>query len=74
MCMSAPPQVTRIARLMVTQLGLGSNLGQVAWSQSGGNTFLGNQMAQPSDFSMHTADLIDNEVGGRIGCLSLLWV
>jgi hypothetical protein len=35
---------------------------QVAWSQGGGNTFLGQQMAQPSDFSAHTADLIDNEV------------
>lgn len=55
-------QVTRIARLMVTQLGFCKNLGQVAWSQGGGNTFLGNQMAQPSDFSMQTADLIDREV------------
>lgn len=55
-------QVTRIARLMVTQLGFVKDLGQVAWSQSGGNTFLGGQMAQPSDFSMETADKIDNEV------------
>ncbi len=49
---------------MVTQLGFADRdrLGQVAWSSSGGNTFLGSQMAQPSDFSMQTADLIDNEV------------
>lgn len=45
-------QVSRTARLMVTQLGFCKDLGQVAWSQGGGNSFLGNQMAQPSDFSM----------------------
>ncbi|GAX84001.1 hypothetical protein CEUSTIGMA_g11426.t1 [Chlamydomonas eustigma] len=55
-------QVTRIARLMVTQLGFCKNLGQVAWSSGGGNTFLGGSMAQPSDFSMQTADEIDREV------------
>ncbi|KAJ9505686.1 hypothetical protein QJQ45_022439 [Haematococcus lacustris] len=63
-------QVTRIARLMVTQLGFGDKerLGQVAWSQGGGNTFLGGQMAQPSDFSMSTADKIDNEVKQLVEC------
>ena len=45
-------QVTRIARLMVTQLGFCKNLGQVAWSSGGGQSFLGGSMAQPSDFSM----------------------
>lgn len=56
-------QVTRIARLMVTQLGLSKRLGQVAWSSSGGAQFLGAQAAQPADFSQATADEIDNEVG-----------
>ena len=55
-------QVTRIARLMVTQLGLSKKLGQVAWAQSGGGQFLGASIAQPSDFSQKTADEIDNEV------------
>jgi cell division protease FtsH len=55
-------QVTRTARLMVTQLGFSKKLGQVAWSSSGGNTFLGGSMAQPSDFSMATADEVDAEV------------
>lgn len=54
-------QVTRTARLMVTQLGFSKVLGQVAWS-SGGQTFLGGSMAQPSDFSSQTADEIDAEV------------
>ncbi len=56
-------QVTRIARLMVTQLGLSKRLGQVAWSSNGGAQFLGAQAAQPADFSQATADEIDNEVG-----------
>jgi cell division protease FtsH len=55
-------QVTRTARLMVTQLGFSKKLGQVAWSSSGGSQFLGGSMAQPSDFSMKTADDVDAEV------------
>ena len=47
---------------MVTQLGFSKALGQVAWSSQSGNTFLGGQMAQPSDYSMETADMIDSEV------------
>lgn len=47
---------------MVTQLGFSKKLGQVAWSSSGGNSFLGGSMAQPSDFSMKTADEVDAEV------------
>jgi cell division protease FtsH len=44
-------QVTRTARLMVTQLGFSKKLGQIAWSSGGGQSFLGQSMAQPSDFS-----------------------
>ncbi|GBF98640.1 cell division protease [Raphidocelis subcapitata] len=55
-------QVSRTARLMVTQLGFSKNLGQVAWSSGGGQSFLGGSMAQPSDFSSQTADEIDQEV------------
>eukprot|EP00798_Chlamydomonas_sp_ICE-L_P010461 gene10461-8418_t len=55
-------QVSRTARLMVTQLGFCKELGQVCWSQGGGNTFLGGSAGQPSDFSSATADTIDAEV------------
>jgi cell division protease FtsH len=55
-------QVTRTARLMVTQLGFSKRLGQIAWSSGGGQSFLGQSMAQPSDFSSQTADEIDAEV------------
>ncbi len=57
-----PLQVSRTARLMVTQLGFVKSLGQVAWSSGGGQSFLGQQMGQPSDFSAETADQIDREV------------
>jgi cell division protease FtsH len=55
-------QVSRVARMMVSQMGFSKQLGQVAWSQSGGNSFLGAQMAQPADCSASTADTIDKEV------------
>lgn len=47
---------------MITSLGFSKKLGQVAWQQSSGPAFLGNQMAQPLDYSMQTADTIDGEV------------
>mmetsp|Transcript_29880 Transcript_29880/g.76651 ORF Transcript_29880/g.76651 Transcript_29880/m.76651 type:complete len:716 (+) Transcript_29880:100-2247(+) len=55
-------QVTRTAKMMVSQMGFSDELGQVCWSQSSGNSFLGQQMGTGSDFSMETADKIDREV------------
>jgi hypothetical protein len=55
-------QVSRVARMMVSQMGFSKKLGQVAWSSSGGSQFLGAQMAQPSDCSGATQDVIDGEV------------
>ena len=55
-------QVSRVARMMVSQMGFSKKLGQVAWSQSGGSQFLGAQMAQPAECSAATADTIDEEV------------
>ena len=55
-------QVARIAKMMVTQMGMSEKLGQVAWANSGGPSFLGAQMGQSSDCSMATTDLIDSEV------------
>jgi hypothetical protein len=48
--------------MMVSQMGFSKKLGQVAWSSQGGNSFLGAQMAQPSDCSGDTQDAIDAEV------------
>ena len=55
-------QVSRVARMMISQMGFSKELGQVAWSQSGGSSFLGAQMAQPADCSAATTDMIDREV------------
>ncbi|GAB4823615.1 hypothetical protein N2152v2_010661 [Parachlorella kessleri] len=55
-------QVSRVARMMVSQMGFSKKLGQVAWSSGGGSQFLGAQMAQPSDCSGATQDIIDQEV------------
>lgn len=55
-------QVSRVARMMISQMGFSKQLGQVAWSSGGGNSFLGAQMAQPADCSAATTDMIDREV------------
>lgn len=57
-------QVSRIARLMVTQLGFCPELGQVSWSGGGGG-MMASQMGQQPETSMATADKIDNEVRGE---------
>jgi cell division protease FtsH len=55
-------QVSRVARMMVSQMGFSKKLGQVAWSGGGGNQFLGAQAAQPADCSAATSDTIDSEI------------
>jgi hypothetical protein len=56
-------QATHVCCHIVTYLKHSVDLfPQVAWSSSGGNSFLGGSMAQPSDFSMKTADEVDAEV------------
>lgn len=54
--------MSRTAKAMVTQMGMSKKLGQVAWTSSGGPSFLGQSMGQPSDCSGDTADEIDAEV------------
>ena len=54
-------QVSRTAKMMITQGGFSKRLGQIAWAGNQ-NTFLGQQMGQPSDCSGETSDEIDQEV------------
>lgn len=56
------PQVARVAKMMITQMGMSERLGQVAWSQQGGQSFVGQQMGQPADCSDATYDIIDDEI------------
>jgi cell division protease FtsH len=55
-------QVSRTAKMMITQGGFSKKLGQVAWTGSSQQSFVGQQMGQPSDCSGETADEIDQEV------------
>lgn len=55
-------QATNIARHMVTEYGMSSDLGPVAWGGSDNEPFLGRSMAKPKTYSEETARRIDNEV------------
>ena len=55
-------QVTRIAKMMVSQMGFVKRLGPVSWSGRTGPSFLGQEVGQSGEFSQETADKIDEEV------------
>jgi len=55
-------KATQLARRMVCQWGMSEKLGPVTFRQSEPHPFLGKEMAEPKDFSEHTARLIDEEV------------
>ena len=55
-------QVTRTAKMMVTQMGFSEALGQISYGGGGGPSFLGAQAGQDADYSGQTADIIDKEV------------
>ena len=56
-------QATRLARHMVTHWGMSERLGPVAFRRGEEHIFLGREMTQQRDFSEHTAQIIDDEVG-----------
>jgi len=55
-------QVTRIARMMVSQMGFVKDLGPVSWSGRTGPSFLGQEVGQGGEYSQETADKIDEVV------------
>ena len=55
-------QATQLARRMVTHWGMSERLGPVAFRDSEEHPFLGREMAEPRQFSEHTAQVIDEEV------------
>ena len=55
-------QVTRTARMMVTQMGFSKKLGQLALVSGGGPSFLGQDVGRSADYSQATADAIEGEV------------
>ena len=55
-------RATQIARRMVTHWGMSERLGPVAFRDGEEHPFLGKEMAEPRQFSEHTAQVIDEEV------------
>ena len=59
-------QATRLARHMVTHWGMSEKLGPVAFRRGEEHIFLGREMTQQRDFSEHTAQIIDDEIGNLL--------
>ena len=55
-------KATHLARRMVTHWGMSERLGPVAFRASEEHPFLGKEMAEPREFSEHTAQVIDEEI------------
>ncbi len=55
-------QVTRIARTMVTRLGMSGELGQMTYGQKEELIFLGREISEQRDYSEAVAQQIDREV------------
>lgn len=55
-------QVTRIARMMVTRLGMSSELGPMIYGQKEELIFLGREISEQRDYSEAVAEKIDEEV------------
>ncbi|MCE9563022.1 MAG: ATP-dependent zinc metalloprotease FtsH [Planctomycetes bacterium] len=55
-------QATRIARAMVTQMGMSDRLGPVYYQQGEDHVFLGKEIVESRTFSEGTAKLIDEEI------------
>ncbi|MGH9448608.1 MAG: ATP-dependent zinc metalloprotease FtsH, partial [Terriglobia bacterium] len=62
-------QATGLARHMVSRWGMSEKLGPAAFPRGEDHPFLGREIAQPRNFSEHTARLIDDEVRALIGRL-----
>ncbi len=54
--------VSKIARVMVTRLGMSNDLGQMAYGQKEELIFLGREISEQRDYSEAVAELIDREV------------
>jgi cell division protease FtsH len=55
-------QATRVARMMVTQMGMSERLGPVYYQQGEDHVFLGKEIVESRTFSEGTARLIDEEI------------
>jgi cell division protease FtsH len=56
-------RATQLARRMVSHWGMSERLGPVAFRAGDEHPFLGKEMSEPREFSEHTAQVIDEEIG-----------
>jgi cell division protease FtsH len=54
-------RATQLARRMITHWGMSERLGPVAFRASEEHPFLGREMAEPREYSEHTAQIVDEE-------------
>ena len=55
-------RITKIARTMVTRLGMSTELGPIVYGQKEELVFLGREISEQRDYSEEVAEKIDNEV------------
>jgi cell division protease FtsH len=55
-------KASQLARQMICQWGMSDKLGAVAFRMGEQHPFLGREIAEPKDFSEHTAQIIDDEI------------
>jgi len=59
-------KASQLARRMICQWGMSDKLGAVTFRMGEQHPFLGREIAEPKDFSEHTAQLIDDEIRAMI--------
>jgi len=55
-------RATKLARKMVLQWGMSSDLGNIAYQDNGDNVFLGEELSSNREYSEETAEKIDQEI------------
>ena len=55
-------RATQLARRMVTHWGMSERLGPIAFRAGEEHPFLGKEMAEPREYSEHTAQVVDEEI------------
>ncbi|WP_240724333.1 ATP-dependent zinc metalloprotease FtsH [Geotoga petraea] len=55
-------RATKLAKVMILQLGMSKKIGPIAWGEEEGEVFLGKDLAKTKNYSEDTADEVDSEI------------
>lgn len=55
-------RATKLAKIMILQLGMSNKIGPIAWGEEEGEVFLGKDLAKTKNYSEDTADEVDSEI------------